>query len=196
MLMWSAVLLSRYVLTLPVTASCPPQELTDTQLLLDCEVEDSASLQPSSLLDHLTEGLVTELDAKPLAKQYIPSLLVSQAGTHMLESILALAPQPVFDALWELYFVGKLGRLAGHPMGNYVVAKGVGRLGVEQVQAAVGEVQGNAGGRGLISMFRFCAVYGDGALAVFVVRCEARAARGRQGSPCRKWADKCAIGAH
>jgi nucleolar protein 9 len=109
-------------------------------------------------LDHLTEGLVSSLssassstDEKPLAKQYIPSLLVSQAGTHMLEAILAHSPPSVFEAVWELYFVGKLGRLAGHPMGNYVVAKGVGRLDVGGLEGAVKEVQGNAGGRGLIS---------------------------------------------
>lgn len=134
------------------------QSLTQ-QLLLECEVEDQASTSPNSLLDHLTEGLITSLsslspDEKPLAKQYIPSLLVSQAGTHMLEGILASAPQNVFDAIWELYFVGKLGRLAGHPMGNYVVAKGVGRLDVGGLERAVREVQTNAGGRGLISTYK------------------------------------------
>lgn len=147
---------------------------------MESEVEDGASEQAGSLLDSLTEGLVSDLGTSMIdpprlnvtchfctsthksiaqgtdaqAKEYIPSLLTSQAGTHMLEAILQHSPSNVFDKIWELYFVGKLGRLAGHPTGNYVVAKAVSRLELEKVEGLVKEVQSNAGGRGLISKFR------------------------------------------
>lgn len=88
----------------------------------------------------------------PAAKAYLPSLLTTQPGTHLLETILLSSPSQVFASIWELYFIGKIGRLAGHPTANYVIAKAVGRLDLAGVEAVVKECRAVAGGKGMISM--------------------------------------------
>jgi nucleolar protein 9 len=57
----------------------------------------------------------------------------------------------VFNKLWATYFEGKIGKLAIHPMSNYVVAKGVERLDKDGLERAVGECKAVSGGRGMIS---------------------------------------------
>jgi nucleolar protein 9 len=57
----------------------------------------------------------------------------------------------VFGKLWSTYFEGKIGKLAIHPMSNYVVAKGVERLDKDGLERAVGECKAVSGGRGMIS---------------------------------------------
>lgn len=130
------------------------------QLLLECEVEDGAS-GTGSLLDILTEGLVTSVEArkggdktKPTPQPYLSAQLVSVTGTRLFEALLKLSPKRVFKALWKTYFVSKLGKLAVHPYANYVVAAGVARLDGAALQSAIGEIQSVSGGRGLIKTGR------------------------------------------
>ena len=87
----------------------------------------------------------------PTAQTYPSSLLTTATGSRLFESILAVAPERIFKALWELYFVGKIGKFAGHPFANFVTAKGVSRLDAEGVEQVIKECKSVAGGRGLIS---------------------------------------------
>ncbi|ORY23216.1 armadillo-type protein [Naematelia encephala] len=125
------------------------------QLLLELEVEEGESTKPDSILDHLTEGLVTNLKSSPSPQPYPTNLLTTQTGTRLFETTLRVVPQPIFEKVWELYFVGKTGKLAGHPYANFVVAKGVSRLEKDGIEAVVKECRSVSGGRGLISEFIF-----------------------------------------
>ncbi|WVR05940.1 hypothetical protein IAU60_002966 [Kwoniella sp. DSM 27419] len=128
------------------------------QLLLEFEVEDGEADAEGSLFDILTEGMITHLRKTPEApfetQPYLLGLLASQTGTRLFETLLQLSPQPIFDALWSTYFQKKLGKLAGHPYANFVVAKGVSRLGEKEIEALVSEIKGVSGGRGLIKAGR------------------------------------------
>lgn len=57
----------------------------------------------------------------------------------------------MFQHIWRLYFSGSIGRYAGHPFDNFVVAKGVSRLGEKEIEDVVRECKAVAGARGLIS---------------------------------------------
>jgi nucleolar protein 9 len=90
-------------------------------------------------------------DQTLVAKLYIPSLFTTQPGTHLLETILITSAPRIFAAIWQTYFVGKIGRLAGHPTANYVVARAIGRLELEGLEGVVRECKAVAGGKGMIS---------------------------------------------
>lgn len=130
------------------------------QLILEFEVDEEDAEKQGSLFDVLTEGMVTHICSNNQsvfeARPYLLSLITSQTGTRLSESILSLAPKKVFDAIWSTYFVGKLSKLAGHPYANFVVAKGVSRLELGDIGKLIEEVLGNSGGRGLISKCLLC----------------------------------------
>lgn len=90
-------------------------------------------------------------DKVPATNHYIPSLLTTQPGTHLLETILTCTFARIFASIWQTYFVGKVGKLAAHPTANYVVARAVGRMGVAEIEGVVKECKAVAGGKGMIS---------------------------------------------
>lgn len=130
-------------------------------------------MKPNSLLDHLTEGAVTAISMslyessilfsvwfftdKPgesgtyESQPYLVSLLTLSTGTRLAETILLHAPQPVFDKIWSVYFEGKIGKLAIHPMSNFVVAKAAERLDEAGIERVITECKAVSGGRGMIS---------------------------------------------
>lgn len=61
-------------------------------------------------------------------------------SSHILETILTRSSQPVLDKLWELYYVGRVAKLAGHPVANFTVARGIERIDAEALRGAVGEL--------------------------------------------------------
>ncbi len=75
-----------------------------------------------------TPPLTTESD-------YIHTLLRDATSSHLLETIVIQAPQPVFDVLWNIYLCPENGveRLATHAVSNYVLARAVGRANTEQL---------------------------------------------------------------
>ena len=98
-------------------------------------------------------GTVKTLPYEP--QPYPISLLTSSTGTRLFESLLLSPPIPIFHKIWSTYFEGKIGKLAIHPMSNFVVAKGVERLDKDGVERVVGECKAVSGGRQMISMFSF-----------------------------------------
>lgn len=118
------------------------------QLLLEMEIEDSDHTSPSSLLNHLTESSLDQ------PKEYLASLLSSQLGSRLLETLLRVAPRDIFKQLWRTYFKGQIGRLAVHPFANFVVAKGISRLEEKGMKKAIKECMGVSGGRGMIKTSR------------------------------------------
>ncbi|KAL7424743.1 Nucleolar protein 9 [Cryptotrichosporon argae] len=127
------------------------------QLLLEVEAADGSADTTGSLLDVLSEGLITHLSsaASPAPAQAYPaSLLTSQTGTRLFEALLLHCPPAVFAALWATYVAGKAGKLAAHPYANYVLARGVRRLDAAGVGALVDECKATAGGKGMIKTAR------------------------------------------
>ena len=125
------------------------------QLLLEIEIEDGRERDAGSLLDTFTEGLVRQLEngETPTAQVYLASLLAAPTGTRLLETILRVSPAEIVNQVWALYFEGKIGKLATHPFANFVVAQGVGRLDVAQIEQVVKECRAVAGGKGMISEY-------------------------------------------
>lgn len=121
------------------------------QLLLELESEDGRGNRAGSLLDILTEGIIASGDTTPTAGQYLATLLTTATGTRLFETILVVSPHATFKQLWSVYFVGKIGKFAGHPYANFTVAKGVSRLDADGVEEVVRECKAVSGGRVLIS---------------------------------------------
>ncbi|CDO74124.1 hypothetical protein BN946_scf185043.g174 [Trametes cinnabarina] len=119
------------------------------QMLLELEAAFGQSDAPGSLMDHVLVGLITLIHEDPNATapeaDYLVTLVRDPTASHLLETLVRRSPDRVFDLLWQTYFVGKLSRLAVHPVANYVVARAFERLSSEQLQAALSEVQGAAG---------------------------------------------------
>jgi nucleolar protein 9 len=51
----------------------------------------------------------------------LPFIFVSQVGSYVVEKILMMCDEALFDVVWTDCFKGKLRRLAVHPTANYVV---------------------------------------------------------------------------
>lgn len=93
---------------------------------------------------------------------YLNALLRDTTSSHLFESIISYLPSHVFPALWSTYFEGRLGRLAAHPVANFVVAKALSRVDAEQLSTACAELKGL--GSRLIRKFlknHFIAIYID-----------------------------------
>jgi nucleolar protein 9 len=54
--------------------------------------------------------------------------------------MLTFAPLSIFNAMWELYFQGKIGKMASHPIANFVVASGVKRLDEDGIKNVIAEL--------------------------------------------------------
>lgn len=98
--------------------------------------------------DRILCGLVTQVEAgesssvgSDLREEYLAGLLRHPASSPTFEMLLRLAPKPVFDGLWDDFFVGKLHRLAANAVANFVVAVGVSRVDEVQMQRLVQELK-------------------------------------------------------
>ncbi|KAH9853868.1 ARM repeat-containing protein [Lenzites betulinus] len=119
------------------------------QMVLELEAAYGKADAPSSITDHVLVGLITLVHESPDAaapeSEYLMTLLRDPTASHLLETLVSRAPTRAFDSLWNTYFVGKLSRLAAHPVANFVVAKAFERANAEQIEAAVQELQSAAG---------------------------------------------------
>lgn len=78
---------------------------------------------------------------EPKADDFFPSLFRDTTGSHLAQAILTTASEKIFDILWRLHFVGKIGKLATHPIANFVVSTGVKRSTEEQMQRVIDELK-------------------------------------------------------
>ena len=141
------------------------------QVLLEIEHDLGRSEEKGSLMDRIMEGLVSEhgeclvqllladggqesmLTAifsaanpnmqQPARSDYVESLLRSNIASHVLEVVLQNVSQPVFELMFKMYFAGRINRLAGHPVANFVTARVVQRANKEQVELVVDELASN-----------------------------------------------------
>ncbi|EIW72780.1 hypothetical protein TREMEDRAFT_67052 [Tremella mesenterica DSM 1558] len=118
------------------------------QMMLEFENEEDEAEKPGSLFDILTEGMITQI-LDPQA--FMTSLQTSPTGTRLYEALLLYSPWPIFQAIWKTYFVGNIGKLSIHPFANFVVSKGISRLGAEEMEGVIKECVELQGGTGMIS---------------------------------------------
>ncbi len=100
-------------------------------------VADICKLQVTQCVRKLIIIIVSgkSLPAEP--SSYIATLLKDTTSSHLLETVLTYAPQPVFDALWATHLCpnGAAGKLAVHPVSNYVLARAVPRANEAQLES-------------------------------------------------------------
>lgn len=96
-------------------------------------------------LTHALRALDNAPDQVPTASDYLGTLLRDPTSSHLLETLVARSPPAVFALLYRTYFAGKLGRLAAHPVANFVVARAVRRADEKVLLEAVEELDGALG---------------------------------------------------
>lgn len=85
--------------------------------------------------------LASSSPPEPKADDFFPSLFRDTTGSHLAQAILTVAPTHIFDILWRLHFVGKIGKLSSHPIGNFVVSTGVRRASEDQMRRIIEELK-------------------------------------------------------
>ncbi|KAK0460084.1 armadillo-type protein [Desarmillaria tabescens] len=108
-------------------------------VLIQVEAKHGMSNESGSLMDRVLVGMVGQTlnSSTPTTESdYIHTLLRDATSSHLLETIVTQAPQPVFDVLWGTYLCpenGGVERLATHVVSNYVLARAVSRANAEQL---------------------------------------------------------------
>ncbi|KAH7343515.1 armadillo-type protein [Rhizoctonia solani] len=100
------------------------------QAMIDLEAQQGRSDTPGSLIDSVLMGTISSLaqGTEPQQSDYVETLLRDPTASHLFEALVRHAPEKTFQALWNLYFKNKLGRLCSHPVANFVVSKAIMRL--------------------------------------------------------------------
>ncbi|KAF8164817.1 armadillo-type protein [Crassisporium funariophilum] len=115
------------------------------QMLLEVEADQNMSNEPGSLMDRVMVGIITACskDASAAIEEsdYLGTLLRDSNSSRLLEIISSRCPEDAFITLWNVYFKGKLGRLAVHPVANFVFAKAVERTSEAQLLNACEELE-------------------------------------------------------
>ncbi|KAI8337966.1 armadillo-type protein [Chlamydoabsidia padenii] len=97
------------------------------QLLLELQDDDESGRQAQTiLLDRLLWGIVT--DANPAdqrkkddRKSWFQTLIRDKVGSHLLEVIVKVAPDNVYDQLYKTYLTGNLEKFGVNPVSNFVI---------------------------------------------------------------------------
>jgi nucleolar protein 9 len=118
------------------------------RIMIEMEAADAAGWRKGGWADRVLCGLVEEVADPSVAteertekrNEYLGGLLRHPASSPTFETLLSAGSQAVFDAIWESQFTGKLHRLAGNAVANFVVAVGIGRLGKDALTDTVREV--------------------------------------------------------
>ncbi|RDB20532.1 Nucleolar protein 9 [Hypsizygus marmoreus] len=119
------------------------------QMLLEVEADHGMADEPGSLMDRVTVGIISACRDNPDAElepsDYLNTLLRDPTSSHLLETIVMRSPEKAFGVLWSTYFKGKLGRLANHPVANFVLAKAMERVTAKQLSEACVELEDSWG---------------------------------------------------
>ena len=86
---------------------------------------------------------------------FIETIVRDQTASRLFEVMLAVAPDPLFAALWSTYLGGdRLSKLAGHPVANFIVAKAIRRLDADAVDEIVAALKRDGTARKLVGACR------------------------------------------
>ncbi|SCV73318.1 BQ2448_7244 [Microbotryum intermedium] len=118
------------------------------RILIELEAARPKGWRVGGWADRILCGLIEEVK-KPdtmteartnLREEYLAGLLRHPASAPTLETILQQAPDRIVKALWTDFFDGKLHRLAGNAVANFVVAVALSRLDKDLFVPAVKEL--------------------------------------------------------
>ncbi|SDA02911.1 BZ3500_MvSof-1268-A1-R1_Chr11-1g03212 [Microbotryum saponariae] len=118
------------------------------RILIELEAARPKGWRIGGWADRVLCGLIEEVK-KPdttteartnLREEYLGGLLRHPASAPTLETILQQAPDRIVKALWTDFFAGKLHRLAGNAVANFVVAVALSRLDKDLFVSAVEEL--------------------------------------------------------
>lgn len=113
------------------------------KVLLEAEAELGITDATGSLFDSVTEGSLSyDGESEPPFSHFLATLLRDTTSSHLMETLLNIAPPAAFNLMWSTYIRGQLSRLADHPVANFVVAKGFEKLDESQLKNAFEELQG------------------------------------------------------
>lgn len=96
-----------------------------------------------ALIQHVTTGVDSDTIMEP--SDFLVTLLRDPTSSHLLETLVSRCPDWVFNQLWSTYFLGKLSRLALHPIANFVVSKAIERLDSNQIKETLTELNSSWG---------------------------------------------------
>lgn len=100
-----------------------------------------SSRYPVLLNSHIFTFIEESKEETYPASDYVGTLLRDPTSSHLLETLVRRLPEVVVHAIWNTYLVGKLNRLAVHPVANFVVAKALERTTEEQLLQACEEME-------------------------------------------------------
>lgn len=118
------------------------------RIMIEMEASAPGGWLKGGWADRVLCGLVEEVKdpssstetRSELREEYLAGLLRHPASSPTFETLLTRGEPDVFSALWKSFFVGKLHRLAGNAVANFVVAVGIARLNQEELEETVKEV--------------------------------------------------------
>lgn len=113
------------------------------RMMIEMEAEGEGGWQKGGWADRVLVGLVEEVDEEEKnegvsaskseertekREEYLGGLLRHPAGSPTLEMLIKRASPKVFERIWSGLFRGKLARLGGNQVANFVLAVGITRL--------------------------------------------------------------------
>ncbi|EOR00559.1 Nucleolar protein 9 [Wallemia ichthyophaga EXF-994] len=104
------------------------------QLLLHYEKKNKENDNADSFLDSWMDGLIGQVNSEDIsqikASSHVTTTLLDTTASHTTETAMECSSSAVFEVIWQLYFTGKGGvRCMKHPVGNFVYAKALKRMG-------------------------------------------------------------------
>ncbi|KAK4046586.1 Nucleolar protein 9 [Microbotryomycetes sp. JL201] len=118
------------------------------KIIIELECDRLGGWKTGGWADRVLYGLVSEVEGSASTssaqtearEEFLSGLLRHPAGGPTFETLLLKSSKPLYDQLWTSLFFGKLHRLAGNAVANFVVAVAISRLDAEQFETAATEM--------------------------------------------------------
>jgi hypothetical protein len=88
----------------------------------------------------LIRHTASEPDEALERSSYVDTIMRETTSSHILETILSRSSDAVLAKLWSTYYLGRVAKLAGHPVANFTVARGIERLDATMLEATIAEL--------------------------------------------------------
>lgn len=119
------------------------------RIMLEMEVSEEGGWRTGGWADRVLCGLIEEIDNPESATdarteqraEFLGGLLRHPASSPTFETLLLRGSDALFRRLWGDIFKGKLHRLAGNAVANFVVAVGIGRLDADGLKECLEEIR-------------------------------------------------------
>ncbi|KAM0791930.1 hypothetical protein ACM66B_004184 [Microbotryomycetes sp. NB124-2] len=118
------------------------------KIIIELECDRLGGWKAGGWADRVLYGLVSEIEGSEeitstqveAREEYLSGLLRHPAGGPTFETLLLKSSKALYDQMWKSMFAGKLHRLAGNAVANFVVAVAITRLDTSQFEATAQEM--------------------------------------------------------